>query len=367
MTCHGTDVTGASSPPLTSSSSSRLRAAEPLTQPLRGDVTVTSPRRPWPAGPWRPRPQRRSRAVTMRGRRSSDDVTIAAGADVTAARRDVTVMAPAACWRRRSVSLMASSIGNVAASSTIARSLRRFTRPVCGDRSDCCRRHSDGVSTAAAVAARHLFHVGRAFTPRTKSTRRRSLDQNSDTAARATPHYPSTSLSIYLPSPFLSAGPLAAASSADCSLCSPRLLHRHPSTSRQAHHRQWTHTRARGRGPNGHTGVDTAEHWTGRPVGGGRQAQSIARAQQTRPINELTGGAGRHCSSSSSRGRRQQETSSHDTAGGYTRTDAQHWQQRVQLNAIYKRRVYTACIRYTANTTQRSGVMHSALHPSGVA
>ena len=304
MTCHGTDVTGASSPPLTSSSSSRLRAAEPLTQPLRGDVTVTSPRRPWPAGPWRPRPQRRSRAVTMRGRRSSDDVTIAAGADVTAARRDVTVMAPAACWRRRSVSLMASSIGNVAASSTIARSLRRFNRPVRGDRSDCCRRHSDGVSTAAAVAARHLFHVGRAFTPRTKSTRRRSLDQNSDTAARATPHYPSTSLSIYLPSPVLRAGPLAAASSADCSLCSPRLLHRHPSSVQAGPPPTVdTHTRARARTEwphwSGHSGAldrPVSRRWTA-----GAEHRS---AQQTRPINELTGGAGRDCSSSS-RGRRQ--------------------------------------------------------------
>ena len=367
MTCHGTDVTGASSPPLTSSSSSRLRAAEPLTQPLRGDVTVTSPRRPWPAGPWRPRPQRRSRAVTMRGRRSSDDVTIAAGADVTAARRDVTVMAPAACWRRRSVSLMASSIGNVAASSTI---VQRAIAPAV---------HSASPWRSVRLlppTQRRRFHCGGGGRPPSFPRRTRIYTTHGEYSAAVfrsefrhrRPRH--TALPIYI-SLHLSAVAVPSRRSTRCSIVS-RLQSLQPASASSTPVQAGppptvdTHTRARGRGPNGHTGVDTAAHWTGRRVGGGRQAQSIARAQQTRPINELTGGAGRHCSSSSM-GRRQQETSSHDTAGGYTRTCSTAWQQRVQLNAIHKCRVYTACIRYTANTTQRSGVMHSALHPSGVA
>jgi len=101
------------------SASSRCFPLPLTTQPLpptpRCDVTATSsePRAAWPADRatsplLRPRPQRISLALTMRQLApTSDDVTIG---DVT--RRDVS-------WRPCSVSLMASSIGNVRVSSSM--------------------------------------------------------------------------------------------------------------------------------------------------------------------------------------------------------------------------------------------------------
>ena len=119
------------------------------TQPLPRDVTVTSsqPRAVWLAdratSPLSARPQRISLALTMRQLApTSDDVTIG---DVT--RRDVS-------WRPCSVSLMASSIGNVRVSS-----MMRSWQPVRLDtltsghwpRSNCCCYRRHGRINAAPV------------------------------------------------------------------------------------------------------------------------------------------------------------------------------------------------------------------------